>query len=56
MELNFRDYWGYNIAAYRLGVMLGLDMIPPSVARRHRDKQAAFTWWVDGVMMDELGG
>ncbi len=55
VELNFRDYWGYNVAAYRLAVMLGLDMIPPSVERRHGDKPAAFTWWVDDVMMDELG-
>lgn len=55
VELNFRDYWGYNVAAYRLAVMLGLDMIPPAVARRHGDKPAAFTWWVDDVLMDELG-
>jgi hypothetical protein len=52
-EFNFRDYWGYNVAAYRLGVMLGLDMIPPSVARRFRSQDAAFTWWIDDVMMDE---
>ena len=52
-ELNFRDYWGYNVAAYRLGVMLGLDNIPTSVFRRFRAKEAAFTWWIDDVMMDE---
>lgn len=54
-ELNFRDYWAYNVAAYRLGVLLGLDSIPPSVARRYRTKEASFTWWVDDVMMDEEG-
>ncbi len=53
IEFNFRDYWGYNIAAYRLGRMLGLDMVPPSVQRAHRGANAAFTWWVDDVMMDE---
>jgi hypothetical protein len=53
VEFNFRDYWGYNVAAYRLGVLLGLDNIPPSVARRHRTGEAAFTWWVDDVLMDE---
>lgn len=52
-EFNFRDYWGYNIAAYRLGVMLGVDMIPPSVQRRFRFQDAAFTWWIDDVIMDE---
>jgi hypothetical protein len=53
LELGFRDYWGFNVAAYRLGVMLGLDMIPPSVPRRFRSQEAAFTWWVEDVILDE---
>jgi len=53
VELNFRDYWAFNVAAYRLGRMLDLDRIPPSVERRHQGKRAAFTWWVDDVLMDE---
>jgi hypothetical protein len=53
VELNFRDSWRYNVAAYRLSVLLGLDMVPVSVERRYRQKPAAFTWWVDDVMMDE---
>lgn len=53
IELHFRDYWGYNVAAYRLGVLLGLDNIPVSVERRFRAQRAAFTWWVDDVLMDE---
>jgi hypothetical protein len=52
-EFNFRDYWGYNVAAYRLGAMLGIDMIPPSVERRFRYQDAAYTWWIDDVIMDE---
>ena len=52
-EFNFRDFWGYNVAAYRLGVMLGLDNIPVSVARNFGSQPAAFTWWVDDVLMDE---
>lgn len=52
-ELGFRDYWGFNVAAYRLSVMLGLDMIPPSVPRKFRTQEAAFTWWVDDVILDE---
>ena len=28
-------------------------MIPPSVARRFRAEEAAFTWWVDDVILDE---
>src|SRR5437867_2091154 len=28
LEINFRDTYKYDIAAYRLGVLLGMDMIP----------------------------
>lgn len=54
VELGFRDYWGFNVAAYRLSVMLGLDMVPPSVPRKFRTTEAAFTWWVDDVILDEM--
>lgn len=53
VEFNFRDYWGYNVAAYRLARLLGLDMIPPSIDRPFRGERAAFTWWIDEVAMDE---
>jgi hypothetical protein len=52
-ELNFVDSWRYNVAAYRLDRLLGLDMIPPSVERNYNGKTGAFTWWVDDVKMDE---
>src|SRR5689334_11386454 len=54
IELNFRDSWKFNIAAYRLGRMLGLSsMIPPSVERKFGGNVGAFTWWVEDVIMDE---
>ncbi|BCS35537.1 hypothetical protein TBR22_A47700 [Luteitalea sp. TBR-22] len=53
-ELQFRDYWGYNVAAARLGAMIALPMVPPSVERRFRGDAAAYTWWVDDVLMDEM--
>jgi hypothetical protein len=52
-EFNFRDSWEYNVAAYRLDRMIGLNLVPVSIARRYDLKQAAFTWWIDDVMMDE---
>lgn len=53
VELNFRDSWTFNIAAYRLDRLLGLHLVPVSVERRYRNKTGAFTWWIDDVMMDE---
>ncbi len=53
-EYNFRDSYKFNIAAYRLGLLLGLrSMIPPSVDRKYNGKPASFTWWVDDVLGDE---
>lgn len=53
-EINFRDTWRYNVAAYRLSVLLGLDMmVPVTVERRYDQLPASFTWWVDDVAMDE---
>ena len=52
-ELNFRDSWSYNVAAYRLDRLIGLKLVPVSVSRDYRSKPSAFTWWVDDVMMEE---
>lgn len=53
-ELNFKDHYRYNVAAYRLARTLGLANVPVSVERRVERNHAAVTWWVDDVMMDEL--
>jgi hypothetical protein len=52
-ELNFRDSYKFNIAAYRLDQMLGLGMTPISVERRVGGKTGAITWWVDDAVMTE---
>jgi len=52
-QVNFRDCYKFNIAAYRLALLLGIDGVPPSVERRYGGKRGAFTWWVDDVLMDE---
>ena len=53
VELNFRDSYLYNIAAYRLAVLLGIDNVPMSVLRGIDGRRAAVTWWVDDVAMTE---
>ena len=52
-EVNFKDTYRYNIAAYRLAVLLGLDNVPMSVLRTVDRKPAAVTWWIDDVAMEE---
>jgi hypothetical protein len=55
LELDFRDTWKNNVAAYRIDRMLGLGMIPPTVVRKDErsGKPASYTWWVDDVLMVE---
>jgi hypothetical protein len=53
-ELNFKDTYKYNIAAYRLDKVLDLNMIPVSVERKVGGKLCAVTWWVDDKMFDEV--
>jgi len=50
---NFRDSYRYNIAAYELDKLLGLDLVPVTVARPYKGKKAAFVLWIDPVMMTE---
>jgi hypothetical protein len=52
-EVNFKDLYRYNIAGYRLSRLLGLDNVPMSVERKVQGKDAAMTWWIDDVIMDE---
>lgn len=52
-ELNFRDSYKFNVAAYRVARLLGIANVPVSVQRRYQGADAAFTWWVDDVRMDE---
>ena len=49
-EVNFRDCYCYNVAAYRLAVVLGLDNVPMSVKRIVEGQPAAVTWWLEEVM------
>lgn len=53
MEMNFVDSYKYNIAAYELSRLLGLDhMMPVTVFRKWSGKSGAFAWWLP-VKMDE---
>jgi hypothetical protein len=53
-ELRFVDSYRYNIAAWEMARLLGLEaMMPPTVERRYRGEIGALSWWVDDVLMDE---
>jgi hypothetical protein len=53
IEFNFVDSYKYNIAAYQLAELLGLDdMLPVYVERKWQGKTGSLSWWLP-VKMDE---
>ena len=50
-QLNFVDSWRYNVAAYRIAGLLGLEaMIPVTIEYRHQGRTGALSWWMDSLM------
>jgi hypothetical protein len=53
-ELNFVDSYKYNIAAYTLAELLGMDdMLPVYVERKWKGQTGSLSWWLP-VKMDEV--
>jgi len=54
IEVNFRDYWGYDIAGYRIAQLLGMDdMVPAYTQRKWNGTTGAISWRVSDVQFDE---
>lgn len=47
MPLGFIEGWQYEIAAYRMDKLLGLNMIPPTVERALNRKKGSLQYWVE---------
>jgi len=53
-EMNFVDSYKYNIAAYQLAELLGIDdMLPVYVERKWKGDTGSLSWWLP-VKMDEV--
>jgi hypothetical protein len=53
-ELNFVDSYKYNIAAYALAELLGMDdMLPVYVERRWEGNVGSLSWWLPAKMDEE---
>jgi hypothetical protein len=48
-----KDSWRYNVAAYRMDRLIGLNMVAVTVPRPLRGKAGAISWWVDDVKFEE---
>ena len=53
-EVNFRDSYKYNIAAFELAKLLGLgDMMPVTVERKYEGRKGSLSWWLPSKMDEE---
>lgn len=52
-EIGFRDSYHFNIAAYQLAKLLGLDvMVPATVERKWKGTTGSLSWWVPWKLME----
>ena len=47
----FRDWWGHEIAAYKLSELLGLGIVPPTVKRTLDGVEGSLQLWMDDCQM-----
>lgn len=50
MRKGFLEGWQYEIAAYEMDKLLGLNMIPPTVERKFEGKKGSLQYWVTSEM------
>jgi len=51
-QVDFRDTYKFEIAAYELDKLVGLDLVPPTVERQIKDERGSLQLWVEGVMTE----
>jgi hypothetical protein len=49
-EYDFKDSWKYEVAAYELDKLLGLDMVPVTVMRTYNTRRGSLQFWVEDCM------
>lgn len=50
---DFRDSFYFQVAAYKIARMVGLQNVPPSVKRSFGGRTGSMTMWVEGMITDE---
>jgi hypothetical protein len=52
VQKGFLDGWRYEIAAYGMDKLLGLNMVPPTVEREFKGKKGSLQFWMEFEMSD----
>ncbi len=51
-QQGFLEGWQYEIAAYQMDKLLGLNMVPPTVEKTFDEKKGSLQFWISGTMSD----
>ncbi len=51
-EVDFKDSWKYEVAAYELDKMLGIGMVPVTVEREVERERGSLQIWIDNAMTE----
>ncbi len=51
-QTDFKDSWKFEVAAYELDKLLGLDMVPVTIERRIDGKPGSVQLWMDGTITE----
>lgn len=52
-EVDFKDSWMYEVAAYEMDKLLGLNMVPPTVERIYKGEKGSLQLWVENAMTEK---
>jgi hypothetical protein len=52
-EVDFKDSWMYEVAAYEIDKLLGLNMVPPTVERIYKGQKGSLQLWVENAMTEK---
>lgn len=52
-ELDFKDSWKFEVGAYEMDKLLGLNMVPPTVDRFYENKQGSLQLWINDCISEE---